>query len=297
MKEQVGKAQIPPVLDFNYYRGANADLRNFTDEELLNHFVHYGMAEGRAGSPQSIRENFLQLISKEANTLEIGPFCGPQLRGDRVQYFDIADRETLIQKAIELQYPFTDAPIIDYVSPIGDMGIINKQFDQVFSSHCVEHQPDLVRHFSEVSRILRDGGTYFLIVPDKRFCFDHYHAESTIAEVLGAHIEQKRLHYPKSILEMRLLTTHNDPVAHWQGNHGLQMLQQQQGLDCIKGIIDNLAKNKDVYIDAHAWHFTPTAFENIATILYQLSLSKLKVERIYNTPFGRIEFCAILSKC
>ncbi|MFZ0497125.1 MAG: class I SAM-dependent methyltransferase [Methylocella sp.] len=295
MQEQTGKPQIPPVLDFNYYRSANADLRNFTDDELLNHFEHYGMAEGRAGAPQSFSEQFLTLISQTVDTLEIGPFCRPQMRGDKVRYFDIAGREELIERAKQVQYPIMETPVIDYVSPTGDLGIINDQFDQVFSSHCIEHQPDLVRHLSQVSRILRDGGNYFLIVPDKRFCFDHFLSESTIADVLGAHIEQRRLHCAKSILEISVLRTHNDPVKHWHGDHGLPVAQQQ-GLECIKSTIDQIVNNAGVYLDTHAWHFTPSTFQDILSHLYQLGLSKLRVERIYNTPVGRFEFCAILSK-
>jgi SAM-dependent methyltransferase len=295
MQQQTKTARFPPVLDLDYYRSVNSDLTSLTDYELISHFDRCGITEGRAGSPQSFREQFLPLISQSADTLEIGPFCGAQLRGVKVRYFDIAGREALIEKAKLLQYPITEAPIIDYVSPTGDMGIINDQFDQVFSSHCVEHQPDLVRHFSEVSRILRDDGSYFLIVPDKRFCFDHYLSESTIADVLGAHIEQRRLHYAKNVLEHLVLTTHNEPVRHWQGDHGLPVVQQQ-GLDCIKCAIDHIVNNADVYLDTHAWHFTPNTFQDISSHLYQLGLSKLRVERIYNTPVGRFEFCAILSK-
>ncbi|MGH6835536.1 MAG: methyltransferase domain-containing protein [Methylocella sp.] len=296
MQQQLTKnARFPPVLDLDYYRSANCDLRSLTDDELIRHFDHFGKAEGRPGSAQSFREHFLPLLSQTVDQLEIGPFCGPQLRGDKVRYFDIAGREALIEKAKQLQYPIMETPVIDYVSPTGDMGVIDDQFDQVFSSHCVEHQPDLVRHFSEVSRILRDHGSYFLIVPDKRFCFDHYLSETTIADVLGAHIEQRRLHYAKSVLEHLVLTTHNDPARHWQGDHGLPV-SQLQGLDCVKCAIDYIVNNAGVYLNTHAWHFTPKVFEDISVQLYQLGLSKLRVERIYNTPVGRFEFCAILSK-
>ena len=287
-------ADYPPFLDLNYYRSANSDLRNFTDDQLIVHFRDYGKIEGRAGSPCSFRENFLAILTKDANTLEIGPFCGPQLRGEKIRYFDIADRDSLIKKAIELSYPFTHAPLIDYVSPTGDLDVIADEFDQIFSSHCIEHQPNLVRHFSQVSQILRDGGNYFLIIPDKRFCFDHFLPESSIAEVLGSYIEQKRLHYAKSILEHRLLTTHNDPVRHWQGDHGVPAIEAQNP-ESVMLSIDNIIANKDAYLDTHAWHFTPDVFLDIVNQLYKQGLSKLKAERIYNTPFGRFEFCAILS--
>jgi hypothetical protein len=94
--------RFPPELDFDYNRNSNLDLVNFTDAELARHFFDWRKAESRTGSAQSFREHFLPLISQVTDTLEIGPFCGPQLRGSHVRYFDIADREGLIEKAVEL---------------------------------------------------------------------------------------------------------------------------------------------------------------------------------------------------
>jgi SAM-dependent methyltransferase len=286
-------AGFPLALDLSYYRRHNIDLKTLTDDELAAHFADWGEAEGRAGSALSLRENFLKVIPQGADTLEIGPFCAPQLRGEKVRYFDIASREDLIIRAGQLQYAFTDAPVIDFVSPSGDMGIINEQFDQIFSSHCIEHQPDFVRHLMDVSRILRDRGLYFLIVPDKRYCFDHYLSESTIADVLGAHVEQKHLHYAKSVLEHRFLTTHNDAGRHWQGDHGFDDIGQKD-INNVRASLEYLSENPNEYIDTHAWHFTPAGFKHIVNKLYDLGLTKLRAERVYNTPFGRFEFCAIL---
>jgi SAM-dependent methyltransferase len=295
VEEVVERAPFPPELDLAYYRNSHEDLRSFDNRELLQHFEHYGRIEGRAGTLPAFREHFLKFVATEADTLEIGPFCNPLLRGARVRYFDIADRDTLIQRAAALNCASTDAPVIDYVAPTGDMSIVDRQFDQVLSSHCIEHQPDLVNHFREVSRLLQSGGVYFLIVPDKRFCFDHYRSESTIADVLGAHIEQRRVHYAKSVLGMQLLATHNDPVAHWQGNHGRQIIQER-GLAGVNEAIDQLIASANVYIDSHAWQFTPSSFKSLVTSLFELALTNLRVERVYSTPFGRLEFCAILVK-
>src|SRR5256885_1192954 len=129
-QHQPKEARFSPVLDLDYYRSVNSDLRSLTDDELISHFDRWGKMEGTAGSPQSFREHFLPLISQTVDTLEIGPFCGPQLRGDKVRYFDIAGREGLIEMAKQRQYPITETPVIDYVSPTGDMDIIDEQFDQ-----------------------------------------------------------------------------------------------------------------------------------------------------------------------
>lgn len=47
------------------------------------------------------------------------------------------------------------------------------------SSHCIEHQIELVRHLKAVSRLLSPLGIYLMLVPDHCFCFDHFQTAST----------------------------------------------------------------------------------------------------------------------
>jgi hypothetical protein len=39
------------------------------------------------------------------------------------------------------------------------------------SSHCIEHQPDLIGHLIGVARLLSTNGLYFLTILDKRSVF------------------------------------------------------------------------------------------------------------------------------
>jgi SAM-dependent methyltransferase len=287
---------VPLALDLVYYKTIHADLATMSNDELVSHYKDYGVAEGRPGAPEAFRENFLGLISPSLDTLEIGPFCAPALRGDKVRYFDIADRDALLEMAKLHGLSPDNTPHIHYVSSTADAAVITDQFDQVFSSHCIEHQPDLVRHLADVARILRPAGRYFIIIPDKRYCFDHFLAETTIADVLGAHLERRRTHLTKSVLEHLLLKTHNEPARHWRGDHGSMAELGESDLKTIKASIEHVKKNVGQYLDTHAWHFTPMGFQRIVDRLYELGLSRLKVERIYNTPVPQFEFCALLTK-
>jgi hypothetical protein len=134
-----------------------------------------------------------------------------------------------------------------------------------------------------------------VIAPDKRFCFDHYLAESNIADVLGAHLERRSLHYARSVLEQHLITTHNDAVRHWRGDRG-DPVYKIHGNNSIRTAIQLIDNNPNIYINTHAWHFTPDVFGEICSKLRELGSSQLNVDRIYSTPFGRFEFCAILCK-
>lgn len=153
---------IPEELDLRYYRENNIDLNNFSDDEPINYFVEYGMKKGRIGSPYSQRENFISLIDLKSNMLEVGPFYSPLLVGANIKYFDVLDRNALIQRAKDnhiIDQAFLNRiPEIDDISPTGDMSIINEKFKTVISSHNIECHLDLVNHLNQISCILVDNG-------------------------------------------------------------------------------------------------------------------------------------------
>ena len=126
------------------------------------------------------RKYFINSISKSLSILEIGPFYKPNCIGDNVEYFDILDRDALIKRATEINSSINidQIPYINYVSENGDLSIIDKKFDALFSSHAIEHQLDLIDHFQKASKLLNKGGKYYMIIPDKRYCFDYFNKES-----------------------------------------------------------------------------------------------------------------------
>lgn len=242
--------------------------------------------------PKYLRADFLNSIPGNISMLEIGPFFNPLFKGEKVKYFDILDRDGLISRAerLNLEFQPENVPVIDYLSPIGDLSVIPEKFDGVFSSHVIEHQPDLINHLQKVSRLLNKGGKYYLIVPDKRYCFDHFNPESTIADVLNAHYEKRKKHSLKSVIEHRALITHNNSIDHWKGNHGvLENIAEK-----IKDAIGEY--NRSDYIDVHSLCLTPTSFSQIISLLNQLGYSDLTVERLHETAPNEIEFYCVLVK-
>lgn len=222
----------------------------------------------------------------------MGAFTRPCIRGPHVKYFDVLNREELVKRAEEIGYRFDDAPYIDFVSPTGDLSVVDKQFAVCFSSHCVEHQPDLIEHFNRVEEILLPGGKYALVIPDKRYCFDHFIPESSIADVLDA--RGRHVHTLGNIVRHRALVTHNDAVRHWKGDHGYP-----RGTDNLAFVQQALREYREAnggYVDVHAWQFTPVTFRQIVDVLLQLKMINLRIDAVYPTPWGRFEFCAVLSK-
>jgi SAM-dependent methyltransferase len=285
---------LPPELDLEYYRQNNADLASLSEAALTAHYATFGGKEGRASSSLARRVGFVRFVQEHPSILEIGPFTTPTLRGSNVKYFDLMDQGSLLERAARIGHPVTDVPHIDYVSPTGDLEVVKQTFDVVFSSHCIEHQPNLVQHLNSVARLLRPNGLYALVVPDKRFMFDHYVAESTIADVVEAHWEGRAVHRLASVIEHRAFVTHNDPVRHWVGDHG-----EPRNAHSVAPVLAAMREHDAAaggYVDVHAWQFTPTNFRRIIEQIFDLGLSPLRVARVWETPRPEMEFCAILSK-
>ena len=281
---------VPPTFDAAFYTQHHEDLSAFSASAALDHYESHGRREGRVASALATREGLRAWIGTDRSALEIGPFCNPFLTGRGIAYLDVLTATELRARAEAIGLDPSQCPVrIDYV---GDIAQIDRTFDLVFSSHSIEHQPDLVHHLAGVARILKPSGFYALIVPDKRFCFDHFNPESTIAGVLEAHDERRKTHGIRSVIEHIALVTHNDAARHWAGDHAELPVSDQP-----RRIAEAMAyyeANRDGYLDVHAWCFTPKNFLRIMETLSLMGLTKLKPVAVYDTPANRMEFCAIL---
>jgi SAM-dependent methyltransferase len=188
----------------------------------------------------------------------------------------------------------TRCPEIDFVSQTGDLDCVDRVFDNVFSSHCIEHQPDLARHLRQVESLLVPGGAYYLIIPDKRYCFDHYIAESRLSELYAAAAEKRRLHSDASILNHRLFTTHNRSLLHWLGLHGPRPSLATYGALLPAALAECAQARAGAYV--HAWCFTPAGFREAIEGMRRLGLTSLEAAEVHATLYGHLEFYAVLRK-
>jgi SAM-dependent methyltransferase len=285
---------FPAEFDAALYRDIHPDLCHLTEEGLAQHYHAFGIAEGRVASAVADRAAFVRLLPDVGTVLEIGPFFSPSAKGANVRYFDVFDTNELKKRAEAYGADPDSCPNIDYVSPDNSLSSIRERFSATLSCHCIEHQPDLVRHLKEVGDILDPNGCYFVVIPDKRYTFDHFRHPSTIADVLGAHLVKRIFHDPASILEYRLLRTHNDSGRHWMEDHGRAIIEENA--DELIPAIEEASHSSEHYIDTHAWHFTPRSFRDVIEYLRRAKLCKLEILRIYPTVRPSNEFYVVLGK-
>lgn len=287
--------KFPPEIDPSFYRSRYSDLKSLDDATLLRHYEAHGRREGRVASSAALKSNLLEKLESYRPILEIGPFNRPLVIGEDVFYFDILNQADLDARATKTGRQ-GQAPFIHFVSPTGDLSVVDMTFSAAVSAHCIEHQPDLISHLQAVAKLLNSGGYYFIIAPDKRYCFDHFIPESTVAEIIEAYHEKRKVHSLSNIIKQHALATHNGAPKHWGGDHNIENRNISEVCKKINLSIEKYKNSNGKYIDVHAWRLTPNSFRSIIDILYDLGLSPLKTIRVYDTPRPMNEFTAILRK-
>lgn len=295
MSDVNSTTEFPAEFDIDFYRRKYPLARFVSEATARRYWEIRGRDEGQQATGPAIRTDFIALFRKIRPILEIGPFDKPMVRGPGVAYFDVLDQAGLIEKARPNPRRTGKVPPIDFVSPTGDLRVVDRKFHAVCSSHAIEHQTDLIKHLVDVGDLLQTGGYYFLLIPDKRYCFDHFGPESTIADVVEAHVEKRGVHSLRTLVQYIGMHTHNDSIRHWKGDHR----DPNQLQDTAKRVRRAMAvheRAKGAYVDAHAWRFTPRSFRNLVGLLNELGSSPFVPVRVYDTPRPRLEFAAILQK-
>ncbi|MGJ4803776.1 class I SAM-dependent methyltransferase [Luteimonas sp. SDU82] len=288
---------IPPSFDPAFY-AVEAGLDFASTDDALAHFTDIGKRRGLKGSPGCNQGYFLRLIQqmRPGAVLEIGPGAAPRLVGANVYYFDVKTEDELRQRYGSERSIDEIPERIHFVDSEGDLGVIDRKFDVVFSSHVIEHSVDLVAHLNQVRSLLNDGGHYFLVIPNRMYTFDFYKPATVVEDVIAAHMHPagSDYHFLRSYLLEVFRRTHNDPGQHWAGNHG-----EAKGFDGKAGGLtrayEDVAGRPVARSGFHRWMFDEDSFVDVMGALYRIEFSPLRVRECYNTAAGSMSFNAILS--
>jgi len=284
---------FPNEFDYEFYKSLWPEAAGMSPREAHNHFRKFGSQYGLPGSPLADMRIFVQFLSKLhfCQILEIGPWATPRMVGENVCYFDVTSREKLQRSAKRMGIDPSSVPEINYQSEDGCLKCIDRKFDMIFSSHCIEHVYDIVRHLNEVADLLEDGGIYALIVPDKRYTFDYFRPTTSLGDIVDHHFRKLDRHTLKTFIDS-VYSAHNDPKRHWDNDHG----------EIVRMDATMLERAMELYRSTggrggrHAWIFTEETFREVFTQLASMDLVHLQPIRIYNTIRNSNSFCVVMKK-
>lgn len=276
----------------NVYRELNSDLSNFNDIELINHYKLYGKSEGRACSDIRNRVDFFSMIDDDLSILEVGKLCFPIFENSK--NIDVFSKEELIENySNDTNVNVEKMCDVDYLIKDNNW-LVDDKFNYIVSSHNIEHSPCLVSFINNIDKCMEDDGFAFLVIPDFRYCFDANKSPSSLVDVLDSYYTKRSVPGLKSVVEHKLLSTHNNHIQHWSGGDKENNSKFEFDIDSLKEIIKNTDFN--AYNDVHCWMFTPESFEKLISSLNELCLINLTVREIYPTQKNSNEFFCVLEK-
>ena len=147
------------------------------------------------------------------------------------------------------------------------------RFDWVIASHVIEHVPDFVGFLNDCRDILKPDGVLSLIVPDKRYCFDHYRPLTGLGQVIDAHLEKRHKPTPGSAVEMVMYAARLNDLPDWtpeEPGTPSPYLSIEVGPDIFQRTTGG------EYFDCHSWCFTPSSFRLILEDLNILGLTTMR---------------------
>lgn len=278
------------------YLAANPDVAAAVSRgQFRNGWEHYtlhGMIEGRPTRKIGLsrEDKALFVLEKDGLGLEIGPShrpIAPKRRGFNVHVLDYLSADELRKK-----YAGHTAYGV-YVENIEEVDFIWKGealtqligrracYDWIIASHVIEHVPDLLSFLRECEALLKPTGHLSLIVPDKRYCFDHFAAISTTGDVIDAFEEKRTRPSPGQVFNhIANFTTLGGAIAWEAKTEGDYELSHS--IEEARSLFQR-ARETTEYFDVHCWRFTPESFRLLLSDFNTLGLSKLNMVKDFDT--------------
>lgn len=145
-----------------------------------------------------------------ARGLEFGPHNQPMVSKAEggVAYADFLTRDQhLTQTATELH---DGIPETDYLLTSNNYPEqITEKFDYVVANHVIEHAPDMIRFLQNLSTLTKQDGIIFLAIPDKKFTFDRFRPNTSLAHVLHDYITEQKSPSLEHMIETGLYYDHS----------------------------------------------------------------------------------------
>jgi SAM-dependent methyltransferase len=232
--------------------------------------------------------------------VEFGPLSRPLVLKSRseVYYVDHCSTADLKAKYAGNEEAHVDKIVdVDFVSAgealtelIGDKAPL----DFVVASHVIEHVPNLAGWLLDMHSALKDGGTLYLVVPDKRFTFDAHRRLASFDEVQAAYREGRTRPGLRLILDHFANVVTVDTWALWDDYRRVQDAPFAHGPEFLDLAHEHYHQGQ--YIDVHCWVFTPWSFmELMGRITAEIGLS-FKLVHFVTTQSHDLEFYVALRK-
>lgn len=230
----------------------------------------------------SRKELALRHIDSEGKGIEIGPCydpIAPKCEGFRVHVIDHMTRDQLLEKYGD-QRENVDLDRIEEVDFVwrgegyAELTGAPRSYDWIIASHVIEHTPDLIGFINNCDGVLKEDGVLSLVIPDKRFCFDHFRPLTGISSVIDSHLADATIHTTGTIVEFYLNVVANAGVIAWD-EAAPPAYTFVHTPEEARGWLGR-SREEVSYQDTHSWCFVPASFRLMIQDLNDLGLISLR---------------------
>ncbi len=294
-------------ISFSFSREKTLEAKSFNEVDYLNanpdvamsisqkhfkngkeHYFLFGKKEGRKFVPALSREEkALQALDKNGNGIEIGPSynpLAPKKKGFKVQTVDHLSAEDLRTKYTGHGVDMDNIEEVDFIwegQPLSDLLGKTSYYDWIIASHVIEHIPDPISFLQQCEAILKPGGILSLVIPDKRYCFDHFLPLTTTGNWLEAWAAKRIKPTSGQVFDFIVNSSKRDGNIAW--------VSDGKGPDSMAHTLEQAAaewldsNNSKEYIDVHCWRFMPLSFHLLLSDLQGLKMTTLGIKLEFDT--------------
>ncbi|MEM1308524.1 MAG: methyltransferase domain-containing protein [Cyanobacteria bacterium P01_H01_bin.153] len=233
------------------------------------------------------QQKILKHINKVGHGIEIGPSHNPVASkgvGYNVHIIDHMSREELVKKYTGHGVDLSKIEEVDFVwegQTYAQLLGKTQYYDWIIASHVIEHTPDLIGFLNDCAEVLNDKGVISLVVPDKRYCFDHFRPITSLAQLIDSHFQRAKIHSAGTVAEYMLNVVARSGAIAWSA-HDSGLYSFVHSLNDAQNGIKSVTEQQR-YLDVHAWCFVPHSFRLLMHDLFELGLISVKEVDFYQT--------------
>lgn len=247
-----------------------------------------------------------EILKKNDRVLEFGPLNWPLVQkgnDNNVFYADIRGTDDIKKLYASNDYLKATGISIDTESIVDIDFVIRdnyertfkdvKKFDVVVLSHVIEHIPDIIYFFKDVSKILKKDGKLVILYPDARYCFDHFRNGTTFIDAFEVY-NKKVASNASAVFDFTFnVVNENDPKFFWNSKDLLKKLPKNDFKKSLEAY--EKAKEGKMPEDVHFWPFSDYQFIKFLYDMDRSGLSDFNINEFRETQHETQEFMVILS--
>lgn len=167
-----------------------------------------------------------------------------------------------------------------------------EKFDVAILSHVIEHIPDIIEFFRDVTNVLNKNGKLIIIYPDARYCFDHFRNGTTFIDAYDVFVNKENS--SKRVFDFVYNVVHeNDPYYFWHDTKRNDILPNNSFDTAVRAA--DRARKGELPDDTHFWPFSNYQLIKFLYDMDRAGLLDFDIDEFYPTPENHQECMLVLT--